>query len=217
VRLYLSSFRNGDSPENLLRLLGEGRRTALICNACDFLPPDQRTAWLAGETGRLQQIGLSPVEVDLRDYFGAPGELETTLSGHDLIWVRGGNVFLLRRALRQSGADEVILSLLRRDAVTYGGYSAGICVLSPSLRGLELVDGPNIVPAGYDEAVVWDGLNLVSTAFAPHYRSPEHPESAAIDKLVAHYIDNHVPFIALRDGEAVVVDGDTRQVVGCAR
>lgn len=38
---------------------------------------------------------------------------------------------------------------------------------------------------------------------------------AAGANLLTHYfIDNHIPFIALRDGQAVVVDGDNMRVAG---
>jgi dipeptidase E len=206
LRLYLSSFRNGDEPERLLGLLGDGRRTALIANSMDPAPNAVRAKSVAEEVVRLESIGLEPVEVDLRDYFGRTGDLNDDLSVFDLLWVRGGNTFTLRRAFRQSGAEELIVDLLRRDAVVYGGYSAGVCVLAPSLRGLELVDAPHDVPDGYDPTVIWEGLGLLPYAVAPHYRSPGHPETEAMDEVVEYFISNHVPFVAIRDGEVIVID-----------
>ena len=44
-------------------------------------------------------------------------------------------MFMLRYALYRSGADAVFRELLAADALVYAGYSAGPCVLSPSLRG----------------------------------------------------------------------------------
>jgi dipeptidase E len=213
MRLYLSSFRNGNKPEELLKLLGKGRRTALINNAQDFLPPSDRSSRKDEEIDRLKSIGLDPIEIDLRLYFGKPQGLKEKLAGFDLIWVRGGNAFVLRRAFKQSGADKVVAELLAEDKVVYGGYSAGIDMLTPSLHGAELVDEPDTVPNGYNPDIIWDCLGLVSYAIAPHYKS-NHPESAAIDKSVEYLIDNHIPFIALRDGEAIVINGDEHKVVG---
>jgi dipeptidase E len=127
--------------------------------------------------------------------------------------MRGGNCFILRRALRQSGADEIILDLLSKDALVYAGYSAGIDMLIPSLHGAELVDEPNLIPEGYDKEVMWESLNLLPYAVAPHYKS-DHPESADIDRSVEYMINNHIPFIALRDGEAIVIEGDKQKIVG---
>lgn len=212
MRLYLSSFRNGNKPEKLLELLGEGRHTAVIFNAVDFRTEADRATDYAAEAQRLKSIGLEPTEVDLRNYFGKPSaDLKETLAGFDLIWVRGGNPFILRRAFKQSGADTVIPELLAEDAVVYGGYSA-VCILSPHLHGIELVDPPDVVPDGYDPEIIWDGLGILPYGIAPHYKS-DHPESAGIDQAVAYYIENHIPFIALRDGEAIVVNGDHEEIV----
>ena len=214
MRLYLSSFRNGNKPEKLLELLGDGRRTALILNAMDFVSAEDRSADLGREIERLKSIGLEPTEVDLRQYFDKPAGLKETLAGFDLIWVRGGNVFVLRRAFKQSGADKVIAELLAKDAVVYGGYSAGVDILQPHLHGIELVDPPDVVPDGYDKEIIWECLGILPYCVAPHYRSPGHPETEDIEKTVAYYIENHIRFIALHDGEAIVINGDSQEVVG---
>lgn len=213
MKLYLSSFRNGNRTEELLKLLGKGRRTALINNAQDFLSPSDRSSRRDEEIDRLKSIGLDPIEIDLRLYFGKSKGLKDKLASFDLIWVRGGNCFVLRRAFKQSGADEAITELLAEDKVVYGGYSAGIDMLTPSLHGAELVDESAIVPDGYKPGIIWECLGLLPYAIAPHYKS-DHPESAAIDKSIEYLIDNHIPFIALRDGEAIVVNGDEQKVVG---
>lgn len=212
MRLYLSSFRNGNQPQELLKLLGTGRRTALINNALDFVSATDRAESLAQEVQRLKSIGLEPAEVDLRGYFDRPAELKAELSSYDLVWARGGNAFVLRRAFRQSGADKAVAELLADDAIVFGGYSAGIDMLTPSLHGAELVDDPSVVPEGYDPEIIWECLGLVPYAIAPHYKS-DHPESAAIDTSVEFLIDHHVLFIALRDGEAIVVNGADQQIV----
>ncbi|HEY6470039.1 MAG TPA: Type 1 glutamine amidotransferase-like domain-containing protein [Candidatus Dormibacteraeota bacterium] len=214
MRLYLSSFRVGNRPGELMRLLDGGRRTALIANSCDALTANDRIESTQQEMDRLAAVGLEPYEVDLRDYFGADRSAVTAaISGFDLVWLRGGNAFVLRRALHQSGADVAFLTMLRNDAIVYGGYSAGVCVLAPSLRGLELVDDPNHVPPGYHPAIIWNGLDVLPYAVAPHYES-DHPESAAIGTLVEHYIEHDVPFRALRDGQAIVIDGAASSVEG---
>lgn len=213
MRLYLSSFRKGNKPDELLKLLAGRARTALILNADDYKSAEDRAASLQREMNELRSLGLEPSEVDLRDYFGKPGALRQALSICHLIYVRGGNTFVLRRAFKQSGADEVLRELLARDAIVYGGYSAGVCVLAPSLRGLELVDDPNVVPDGYHEPVIWEGLAVLPYQILPHYLS-DHPESEAMDAVLQLWLQEHVLFLALRDGEAIVVDGEKQMVVG---
>jgi dipeptidase E len=188
------------------------KRTAVIDNAKDFLSSDERAESSAQEMERLTTLGLELCEVDLREFFGRSNELREELSKFDLLWVRGGNCFVLRRAFKQSGADEIVAEIIKNESIVYAGYSAGIDMLVPSLHGAELVDDPNIVPNGYDAEIVWDCLGVLPFSIAPHYKS-EHPESADIDKSIEYMVDSHIPFIALRDGEAIVVDGQSQRIV----
>jgi dipeptidase E len=144
VRLYLSSFRMGEHPEYLTALVGDdGRRTVVIANAIDDAPEDIRHAGVERERAALGELGFDAGELDLRDYFD--DEQRRELAGVALAWLRGGNVFMLRYALRRSGGDTVFCDLLGSDALVYAGYSAGPCILSPNLRGLEAVDDTDAV------------------------------------------------------------------------
>lgn len=216
MRLYLSSFGLGDRPDELLALLGEGRRAAVVLNAKDGSSPASRATILAQEIESLSGLGLEADELDLRAFFGRPEALRSRLAEIDLLWVRGGNTFVLRRAFRQSGLDSILPPLLAEGTLVYGGFSAGAAVLTPSLRDLALVDEPEVVPEGYEPTPIWEGLGLVPYAIAPHYRS-DHPESPAIEGLVGRFIDRHVLFRALRDGEAIVISGSSDRVVGRER
>jgi dipeptidase E len=212
IRLYLSSFRVGNRPDELLALLPEGRRTAVICNSIDCYDGEGRASGVKRELDELAGLGLEPVDVDLRDHFGDTAGLRERLEAFDLVWVRGGNAFILRRAMSYSGADEILTDLITNGVVAYGGYSAGVVVLAPHIRGAELVDDPDAVPAGYRPEVIWDGLGLLPYCVLPHFRSA-HPESRAVDEVMERYLEEHVPFIALRDGQAIVWDGGAERVV----
>lgn len=219
MRLYLSSFRNGDHPERLLDLVGRGRsavgaRVAVIANGIDAEDAGVRKAGVAGEFERLGALGLEPAEVDLRDFFGGPPEeVGRVLAGFPVVWLRGGNVFVLRAALALSSADSALTGLLRRDALVHAGYSAGACVLAPSLRGLEHCDDVTAVSRTYGTEPVREGLGLLDRALVPHVDSPDHPESVALGEVAAAYGASGTPHLALRDGQALVVDGDEEFVV----
>ncbi len=212
MRLYLSSFRMGNQPQELLPLVSGGKRVAVIANAIDVYDQRARAEGVALEGDNLRKLRFDAEEIDLRQYFGRSHELAQTLAQFNLLWVRGGNAFVLRRAFKLSGFDDLLKQLLAHDAVAYGGYSAGVCILSPSLHGIELVDDPSHVPDGYEADILWEGLGILSYMVAPHYRS-DHPESAAIEQVVQYYIDRHILFEALRDGEALVVNGNQEKVV----
>jgi dipeptidase E len=215
MRLYLSSFHFGNDPQQLVDLVKGSMRAAVVVNACDHLGDEERSIRVQQEIAALQSLNFNPVELDLRTYFNdqqKQKELPALLADCGLIWVRGGNTFVLRRAMKMSGFDGMIVDFLERDAIAYGGFSAGMIILTPSLRGVNLVDDPDIIPAGYDPAIIWEGLGVISYAIVPHYKS-DHPESAANDFLVQYYIDNHVPFKTLHDGEAIVIHGKREEIV----
>jgi dipeptidase E len=206
----------GDHPERLVALLGrDGSTAAVIANAADGYPADGRQQGVQREIDALAALGIEATELDLRRYFSDRERLADELRRYQLIWVRGGSAFLLRHALWASGADTLLIDLLRRDAVVYGGYSAGICVLAPSLRGLELegLDDPELVPATYGAPPIWDGLGLFDTLILPHYESPGHPETEAVGRAVEHFRAAGLPHLTLRDGQAIVVDGTATETV----
>ncbi len=118
---------------------------------------------------------------------------------------------MLRRALKLSNFDTMILDYLERDAIAYGGFSAGMVMLTPTLYGVNLVDDPDVIPTGYDPAIIWECLGVIPYAIAPHYKS-DHPESAATDDLIQYYIENHMPFKTLHDGEVIVIDGKREEI-----
>lgn len=236
MRLYLSSFRLGDHPQRLVELLRGGRRAAVVGNATDGYPPVERAERLRDEFAQLRDVGLEPEEIDLRDHFAPPEaatvvgpdgatvvstashdpdqELFARLAAVDLVWVRGGNPFVLRRAAAASGFDRAITELLGEDRVVFGGYSAGPCLLAPSLEGFHRSDDPHEVPAGYEGLTDRrDGLGILPYAIVPHHRSPNHPGSPLMDEVVEWFLDQRTPFVALRDGDVLVRDGEHVEVL----
>lgn len=207
MRLYISSFRLGNQPQKLVELVADKMQALVIANACDLSIPRVRRKRLERELTALRGLGFQAEELDLRDYFAKDREgprLRARLEPHGLIWVRGGNPFVLRRAMRQSGFDTALRDLLHKDALVYGGYSGGIAVMGPTLHGVELVSDPKTVPTGYDPDIIWEGLGLLDYSLAPHYRC-NHPASPAIEGVVDYLVAHRIPHRTLRDGEAILM------------
>ena len=204
--LYLSSYGLGNEPARLSGLVGGRRHAAVIANALDFSDDvERRAVSVQREIDTLRAIDVPAEELDLRQFFGRPAELEGVLRGVALVRVIGGNTFVLRRALRQSGLDSVLLDYRSTLAsgLVYGGYSAGSVVVTPTLRGIDLMDDPHLVPDGYQPEVIWDGLGLINYSIVPHYRS-DHPETAMAEQAVAYLRAHALPFRTLRDGEVII-------------
>lgn len=187
-------------------------KIAVIQNAQDFwTDPVIRRTVLEREFTDLRAIGLEPLELDLRTFFGRAGDLERALDRFSYCWVLGGNTFVLRRAFHLSGFDMVLRELAQEDhRLIYGGYSAGSCVMAPTLDGIHLADDAGANPEGYSGPVIWEGLAQYPYSIAPHFRS-DHPETKLIDRSVEYFIIKKIPFVTLRDGEAIVFETVAKQ------
>ncbi len=208
--MYLSSYKLGNHTDELLRLLDGKTKVGIIMAAQDYKDAVTRAERLQAELDALTGLGLEPEEFNLRDYFTDTSGLRERLASYDLIWVRGGNAFVLRKALAQSGADKILADLIRSNQIVYGGYSAGVCILSPNLHGIELVDVENTYVPGYQTETIWEGLGLLPYSVAPHYKS-DHYESDAIDDVVAYVEARNIPFRTLHDGDVLVIEGETEK------
>jgi len=206
VRLYLSSSGTGNHHDRLVALAPPGARACVILNALDNFPR-AREEWSAEQTAALESLGFVPQQLDLRNYFDSPDGLASALTVAGLIWVSGGNSFLLRVAMRRSGFDAAVRTLLASDSIVYAGFSAAVCCAAPTLRGIEFVDDPNET-----SEPVWDGLGLIDYNVAVHYGCKD-AQGEGIERSIAYWRMHHLPYITLRDGEAVVVDGEKTDVV----
>jgi dipeptidase E len=192
--------------------VGENKRCAVILNAQDLEPDGPRLARVKLGIEEMRSVGFEPEELDLRNYFNKPNELKADLQKYGVLWIRGGNVFVLRRAMALSGFDEVVRDLVLSEKLVYAGFSAGTCAAAPNLHGIELVDDKDDVPAGYSKEIVWKCLGFVPYAIAPHYKS-DHTESHLISDAVHYFETQRIPYEALHDGEVIVVDGDKTEIL----
>ncbi len=201
--LYLSSYKLGDRKDVLKKwILENGNKIILISNSKDWrIDCDEKEQGIKKNVADLEEVGFDVKRIDLRNYFGKKEQLEKDLEGYFAFYVLGGNVFILRKAMQLSGFDEYILKKQNDDKYLYAGYSAGICVLGPSLYGLDIVDKP-INPYN-EEEVLYGGLNILDFMPIPHYKS-NHPESKLIDEEVKFLKENKIKYKTLQDGDVII-------------
>ncbi|MBF6334056.1 Type 1 glutamine amidotransferase-like domain-containing protein [Nocardia transvalensis] len=207
MRLFLSSYRFGAHYDRFAALVGEPGPVAVIPNAFDAWPEAWQSA-VTSDLVPLRRLGFRPDVLDLRDYVGRTAELEKSLRRYRLVWARGGNTFVLRAQFARSGADLVLPALLAEDALVYAGYSAGACVLTPDLHGLEAADDPAEVASACGIEPRWDGVGLVGHRIVPHVDSPATDPDGSCTRIAAEYRAAGVPHWALTDDDAVIIDGD---------
>lgn len=205
MKLYLSSYKLGNNIDELKKWIEEkGNKIVLIPNSRDVYEDSERLRrGINDNVEMLREIGFDVEVISLKKYFGNPEQLEIDFSKYNAFFAIGGNSFALRKAMQLSGFDEYLKKQVDNPNFLYSGYSAGICVLSPSLLGLELVDPP-INPYN-DEDVIYEGIGLLDYVLVPHYKS-NHSESEKIDLVVKYMLENNIKFQPLRDGEIIVED-----------
>lgn len=205
MKFYLSSYKLGNKTDSLKRLASNGK-IGFIPNALDFsyADPERRSKSIEEDMSSLSGLGLEVKLVNLRDYFNKHDELKKQLEELRAIFISGGNVFVLRQAMKLSGLDNILDNLQAENDFLYAGYSAAGCVLAPSLKAYEIVDKPD-APYGELNEIIWEGLELVDFTFMPHWNS-DHPESADIDKEIEYCKKNNIPYKAIKDGEVIIIE-----------
>ena len=204
MKLYLSSYKLGNKTEYLKEWIKDNNnRVLLIINARDTKEQNDEEKEIINQNVKmLEDIGFKVTTLDLRDYFNKKDELKKyILENFSAICVIGGNVFVLRKAMELSGFDTFLRENRKNGNLLYIGYSAGICVLSKNLEGLDLVD-EKINIYNYEE-VKLAGVGIINYSIAPHYKS-NHSESKYIDDLVTFFKENKVKYKALRDGDVII-------------
>ena len=148
MKLYLSSQHMGSASHVLLEMIGDKKRVGVIANAIDMSDGRHRADRLQKEEARLNKLGLETEELDLREYFGDSKTLKDRLKQFGMVWVRGGNVYTLVRAMEQSGFSKVASEMI--------------------------IDDPHEIPFGYQEqAPPMKALGLIDHYIACHYESKQ--------------------------------------------
>lgn len=209
MRLFLTSYRAGDHIDALLALIGDETDIAVIHNAKDASTTSERANSVNDFKDFLKEHELEPHEIDLRQYFGRPDELRKQLEKFAVVWLAGGNTFVLRRALMQSGADEILKELVSNNSLMYIGESAGTIIATPGLQGAEFEDDPYDIPEQYqdvedDDDAVWDGLGFVEFYIVPHYESGLE----GVDRMIDVLEENSLPYKTLANSQAIAIADD---------
>lgn len=206
MKYYLSSFKLGNEIDKLEKLLQTTpKKFGYVPNALDSMR--EKPWWqehVDSDMSDLRALGVEVELLDLKSHFGKQEALKEKLNELGGLYVSGGNSFILRQAMSLSGLDSLVLNM-KRDDFIYAGYSAGACVLSPTMRVYAITDDATDFPYPEQKEQIWDGLGILDFIFEPHYDS-DHKESASTDKEIKYCIDNKLLFKAYRDGEVLVIE-----------
>ncbi len=207
MKFYLSSYKLGNETEKLKKLVPKGK-IGYVPNARDFTGTDLERRAKRNKTNMqsLRELGLEVEFLDLKNYFNKKDELKNKLEELGAIFISGGNVFVLRQAMKLSGLDEILTEFKNDNQdFLYAGYSAAGCVLASDLHAYSIVDDSTDTPYDGLKEIIWEGLGFIDFAFMPHYKS-DHPESEKISQEVEFCKQNNISYKTLRDGEVIIIE-----------
>jgi len=208
MKLFLSSLALSDklTPE-FVCLVGKPEKditVAYVQNAADPYPEGKR-AWVEEERITMQSHRFTVELIDLEAYRNKLPELKTRLSGKDVIWFGGGNIYYIRWLLEDTGIDKLVVELIKQ-GVIYAGCSAGAIIAGPTLKHFETADDPDDAPE-----VILGGLHLTGTVVVPHMDNQKY--ASVIHGINANLNNNGYKTVPLNDAQALVVDGKEQRIV----
>jgi len=125
-------------------------------------------------------------------------EIENIVRDASLVYIPGGNTFLLNHLLHISG----VMSYLRKkvqSGLPVVGFSAGAILCGPNIltsKDLNTVGTPH-----------FEGLNATPFNFSPHYPLDSYGQSVKDAWLADYHFFHDNPVVMICDGAYVKVDG----------
>lgn len=218
MRAFLASNNLGDFGNKLSEMAGNNRKTLVIFNARDYKTPEERLTSVKKTLANLSAIGLSPKEIDLKNYFKDSAGLKEFVRNFNpgCIFVDGGNIYLLATAFHLSGMDEILRQDLAGDKYVYAGYSAGAIVASKDLSifadsfGKRRGDLIETAKELYGE-VYQKGLGIIDEYVIPHM---DREDFAIVSTKAYNDVSsfNLVP-ISLNDSDVAIVNNSDMEVL----
>jgi dipeptidase E len=131
-------------------------------------------------------------------------EIENIVREAALVYVTGGNTFLLNHRLHASGVMPYLKKKIQ-NGLPVVGVSAGMIVCGPNI-----LSSKDMNTLGTSH---FDGLNLVPFNFFPHYADDGYSQSVQDDWLGDYHFFHDNPVILLSDSAYVRVDGKKTTLV----
>ena len=131
-------------------------------------------------------------------------EIEDVLRRAALVYVPGGNTFLLNHRLHSSGVMPYLRKKIQA-GLPFVGFSAGMILCGPNIltaKDLNTVGTPH-----------FDGLNLIPFNFFAHYAQESYGQSMHDAWLSDYHFFQDNPVLLLSDGAYVKVNGKKTTLV----
>ena len=131
-------------------------------------------------------------------------EIEEIIRRAALVYIPGGNTFLLNHRLHVSGVMPALKRKIQA-GLPFVGFSAGMILCGPNIitsKDMNTVQTPH-----------FDGLNVSPFNFVAHYDADVYGQSAHDDWLMDYHVFHDNAVLMLNDGAYIKVDGKKTTLV----
>lgn len=198
-RLFLTSagFQNSELSKVLIREIPKPIGECLI-SMISYTQNDNEEYYVNKSRKELENIGFRNIQI-LNLHEG-----KSDIEDADIIYVCGGNTYLILKRIKELELDKQIINLVIKGKI-YIGVSAG-----------SIIAGPNIEIAGHgsegDENTVnvsdLNGFGFTDITIFPHYRSELKREVDEFKKISKY------PVMEITDNQMIFIRGDEVEKIG---
>ncbi len=150
---------------------------------------------------QMTELGYDFTRLDIESY--SPEKLKEILQDKDVLYIEGGNVFYLLKAVRQTKFDQLIKEFIAQGGL-YVGSSAGAYIMCPTIEmgAWKHQDRPRY---GLEDL---NGLNYVPFLLTAHYEP-------AYETIIREKLSSlKYPLRILKDEQGILVEGKDIKFIG---
>ena len=157
---------------------------------------------------QFSEIGFDSSRIELFDLMRSAPE---NLLEFDVVYILGGNPFLLLNEVNKSDAKKVFKELVDQEKILMG-YSAGSLLLGPDLSLMDHVD----TLLGFNETGLKElsCIGLYNFHIFPHYSEFTNQVPELISKIEEFESQSILPVYKLNDNQAILYDQGKVKIIG---
>ncbi len=212
MKLVLASqgFMTDEIADSVAKLVGKPLKdinVAVINEAYVAIPCNRSKRWMINELSKMANyIGGIIDFVNIRAYDKA--EIKKRLQNADLMYIVGGNNFILSDLFKETGFDDLLKEFVKEKVIM--GTSAGSIVLGRQIESDEYWKARYGVA---NEEIKNKALGLVDFNIVPHYKREDHKQwdKEFLEKTL---VDNPFEVYAVKDEQAIIYDEENVSFIG---
>ncbi len=153
-------------------------------------------------------LGFDSSKIELFDLMKRPPQ---ELLKFDIIYILGGNPFLLLDEVNKSDARSTLMKLAYQDKVLMG-YSAGALLLGPDLTLMNHVD--TLLGFNEDSLKELTCLNLYDFHIFPHYNDFTSQVPELIASIAEYELQSNLPVYRINDNQGIIYHRGNVRIIG---